>query len=102
MEKVKDVLVAAGNAYKLLMENDKVRVLDILLKPGEKAPMHNHPSDHVVYVMANTRFKLTFPDGKVNEVDLKTGQTLWMEAGSHATENIGNVAGHNLVVELKK
>jgi len=44
MEKIQDVLKAAANAYKLLMENEKVRVLDILLKPGEKAPMHNHPS----------------------------------------------------------
>lgn len=101
MEKIQDVLKAAGNVYKLLMENEKVRVLDILLKPGEKAPMHNHPSDHVVYVMKNTKFKLTFPEGKTNEVDLKAGQTLWMEAGSHATENIGTTEGHNLVIELK-
>ncbi|MCL4377802.1 MAG: cupin domain-containing protein [Actinobacteria bacterium] len=102
MEEIQDVLISAGNVYKLLMENDKVRVLDILLKPGEKAPLHNHPNDHVVYVMANTRFKLTFPNGKTNEVDLKTGEALWMEAGSHATENVGTTEGHNLVVELKK
>lgn len=102
MEKIQDVLKAAANAYKLLMENEKVRVLDIFLRPGEKAPMHNHPSDHVVYVMADTKLKLSFPDGKTNEVDLKTGQTLWMEAGSHATENIGTGEAHNLVIELKK
>jgi beta-alanine degradation protein BauB len=102
MEIIQDVLKAAGNAYKLLMENEKVRVLDILLKPGEKAPMHNHPSDHVVYIMADTKFKLTFPDGKAGEFDLKTGQAIWMEAGSHATENIGTTEGHNLVIELKK
>ena len=102
MEQVPDVLKSAANAYKLLMENEKVRVLDILLKPGEKAPMHNHPNNHVVYVMADAKFKLTFPDGKSSEVDLKAGQTLWMEAGSHATENTGTTEGHNLVIELKK
>jgi hypothetical protein len=52
--------------------------------------------------MKSTRFKLTFANGKSNEFDLKAGQTLWMEAGSHATENIGTSEGHNLVVELKK
>jgi len=31
------------------MENEKVRVLDIRLKPSEKAPMRNHPNDPVVY-----------------------------------------------------
>lgn len=102
MERVPDVLKSAANAYSLLMENEKVRVLDIRLKPGEKAPMHNHPNDHVVYVMNNARFRLTFSDGKSGEFDIRAGQTLWMEAGSHATENIGTSGGHNLVVELKK
>jgi quercetin dioxygenase-like cupin family protein len=102
MEQIPDVLKSAAKAYKLLMENERVRVLDLRLKAGEKAPMHNHPNDHVVYVMKSTRFKLTFANGKSNEFDLKAGQTLWMEAGSHATENIGTSEGHNLVVELKK
>jgi beta-alanine degradation protein BauB len=101
MEQVLDVMKSAAGAYRLLMENERVRVLDIRLKPGQKAPMHNHPGDHVVYVMNNAKFRLTFPDGTKNEVDLKAGQTLWMKAGSHATENIGPSEGHNLVVEVK-
>ncbi len=102
MEHIPDVLKAAANAYTLLMENERVRVLAIRLKPGEKAPMHDHPSNHVVYVMKDAKFKLTFPDGKSAAFDLKAGQTIWMEAGSHATENIGTSEGHNLVVEVKK
>ncbi len=102
MEKILDVLKVAANAYTLLMENKKVRVLDIRLKPGEKAAMHNHPNNHVIYVMNNAKFKLTFADGKTGEFDLKSGEALWMEAGSHATENIGTTDGHNLVVEIKK
>jgi beta-alanine degradation protein BauB len=102
MEHIPDVLKAAANAYTLLMENEKVRVLAIRLKPGEKAPMHNHPSNHVVYVMKDAKFKLTFPDGKSGDFDLKAGKAVWMEAGSHATENIGTSEGHNLVVEVKK
>jgi len=102
MKQISDVLKAAANAYGLLMENERVRVLDIRLKPGEKAAMHNHPNDHVVYVMNDAKFRLTFPDGNSGEFDLKAGQAIWMEAGSHATENIGTSEGHNLVVELKK
>jgi beta-alanine degradation protein BauB len=102
MEKIPDVLSAAPKAYRLLLENEKVRVLEIRLKPGEKAPMHNHPGAHVVYVIKDAKLKLTFPDGKSREVDLKAGQAVWMDAGSHATENIGTSDGHNLVVELKR
>jgi len=97
-----DVLKSAANAYKLLMENEKVRVMDMHLKPGEKAPMHNHPDDHVVYVMNNAKFRLTFTDGRSNEFDLHAGQAFWMDAGSHATENVGRSDGHNLVLEIKK
>ena len=97
-----DVLKSAANAYKLLLENERVRVMDIRLKPGEKAPMHHHPDDHVVYVMNPAKFRLTFADGKSNEFDLNAGQAIWMEAGSHATENVGRSEGHNLVVEIKK
>ncbi len=102
MKKVPDVLESAANAYTLLMENKRVRVLDIRLKPGETAPMHDHPNDHVVHVLNDATFKLTFPDGKSNEVDLKAGQTIWMDRGAHSTENVGTSEGHNLVVELKK
>ena len=101
MTKVQDVMTAASNAYDLLLENDKIRVMEIRLKPGQKAPMHNHPNNHVVYVMKDAKFKLSFPDGKSTEVDLKSGKVLWMEAGAHETENVGKTEGLNLVIEVK-
>ena len=51
MTDIPDVLEVAKSGYKLLLENKKVRVMEIRLKPGEKSPMHNHPNDHVVYVV---------------------------------------------------
>jgi quercetin dioxygenase-like cupin family protein len=101
MTKIQDVMTAAPNAYGLLMENDKVRVMEVVLKPGQKAPMHDHPNNHVVYVINDAKFKLSFPDGKSAEFELKAGKTLWMEAGPHETENVGKTNGHNLVIELK-
>ena len=102
MAKIPDVLTVANNAYKLLMDNPKVRVMEIRLKPGDKARMHDHPNEHVVYVMKDAKFRLAFPDGKANEIDLKVGQTLFLPAGPHETTNIGTSEAHNLVVELKK
>ncbi len=101
MDKIPDVMTVASNAYKLILENEKVRVMEIVLKPGEKAKMHNHPHDHVVYVMNNARFRLAFPDGRTTDVDLKAGKALMMEAGSHETINTGTTTGRNLVVEIR-
>ncbi len=101
MANIPDALKAAPDAYGLLLENDKVRVMAVHLMPGQKAPMHNHPNPHVVYVKYDARFKLTFPDGKDAVIDLKAGQVLWLEAGPHETENVGKTEGYNLVVEIK-
>ena len=102
MEPIPDALTAAADAYSLLLENERVRVLVIRLKAGETAPMHNHPGDHVVYVLNDAKMKLSFPDGKSGEFDLKAGQAMWLEAGSHAAENVGTSEVRNLVVELKR
>jgi quercetin dioxygenase-like cupin family protein len=96
-----DALKTAPDVYSLIMENERVRVLDLRLKPGEKALMHSHP-DHVVYVLKDGNVKITLPDGKSTDFNLKAGQAIWMEAGQHAAENIGKTEANNLVIELKK
>ena len=101
MTDIPDVLEVAKSGYTLLLENKKVRVMEIKLKPGQKSPMHNHPNDHVIYVVKDAQFKLSFPNGKSDIFDLKTGQVLWIEAGPHQTENTGFTDGHCIVVETK-
>lgn len=101
MATIPDVMASTSNAYRLLLENDRVRVMEVRLRPGQKAPMHNHPNDHVVYVRNDARFKLSFPDGRNSVLELKAGQALWIEAGPHETENLGKSEGRNLVIEVK-
>jgi quercetin dioxygenase-like cupin family protein len=96
-----DALHGASNVYKLIMENDRVRVLDVKFKPGDKAAMHSHP-DHVVYVLADGTLKLNLPDGTSQQFELKAGQALWIGAGPHETTNLGKTEAHLVVVELKK
>jgi beta-alanine degradation protein BauB len=102
MSDIPDALLAAPGAYGLLLENEKVRVMELTLEPGQKAAMHDHPNDHVVYVLSDARFRLSFPDGSDAMFDLSAGETLWLQAGPHETENVGTSEGHNLVVEIKK
>lgn len=85
---------------KVVMENDRVRVVDTLFKPNYKAPMHSHP-DHVVYVLKGGRLRVT-TSGKANVFDLKVGQAIFFKAQSHEVENTGKTDVNLLVVELKK
>jgi quercetin dioxygenase-like cupin family protein len=79
--------------YKLLFENERVRVFEVRFKPGEKIALHAHP-DHVVYVFGDGKLRLSYPDGKAVEVGLKAGQTLWIPAETHAAESVGSTDAH--------
>jgi beta-alanine degradation protein BauB len=99
-EKAQDPLKVAKNVYKFVMENDRVRVLQVQLKPGDKAVMHYHP-DHVIYVIKGGKAKMT-SSGKTDVLDMKTGQAIFLKAQSHEAENTGKTDLDLLVVELKK
>jgi len=56
----------------------------------------------VVYALSEAKVKSTSPDGKSEEIALKTGEARWREATTHAVENIGTTDVRALVVESKK
>lgn len=79
-KKQADPLQVAANVYSLVMENDKIRVLDAKFKTGAQAAMHFHP-DHVIYILNDGTLKITAPDRKSTNLNLKAGQAIWMQAG---------------------
>jgi beta-alanine degradation protein BauB len=87
--------------YKVLLDNDEVRVLEFRFKPGEKEPMHSHPRG-IVYSLTDAKIKVSFPDGKSEESAIKAGEARWRDAVTHAAENIGATEAHVIAVELKK
>jgi beta-alanine degradation protein BauB len=86
--------------YKVLVENERVRVLDFRLGRGATERSHSHPA-HVVYVVAPFEVRFTFPDGRTGIRKAAAGDVLFSEAVTHATENIGGTDAHGILVELK-
>jgi beta-alanine degradation protein BauB len=100
VKKEMDSLMAASNVYKLLNENDKVRVLEVIFKRGDVAKMHHHP-DHVVYALKGGKASFN-SGGKIQEMDVKAGSVLFLYAQDHEVKNIGNTTLYLIVMELKK
>ena len=96
-----DVVKVSPETHKVLLENDQVRVLDARMKPGEKVGMHSHPAN-VVYFLTDGKIKITYPDGKTEEREVKAGVAGWSEGVTHAAENVGTTEFHELQIELKK
>ncbi len=99
-QEIVDAMRINRNAPGILVENDRVRVLRAHIPAGDKAPMHAHP-DHVVYVLKGSKAQLTYPSGKVDVMDLETGEAIFMEAQSHEIVNVGETDLDMVVMELK-
>ena len=95
-----DVVKVAPDKVKVLLENERVRVNDVRIKPGEKVPMHSHPAN-IVYILGDYKIKSTSPDGKTQEVEGKAGAAVWREALTHSVENVGSTEVHVVEIELK-
>jgi hypothetical protein len=103
-----DGLVAAPKHHKLLFENDRVRVLDTRIAPGDTVPLHTHRWPAVHHVMSWSDFVRRDDQGKVL-VDTRgrpapAGLPVvqWGEAlPPHTLENVGSAVLHVVSTELK-
>ena len=99
--RAQDLVKVAPKNCRAMLDNDRVRMIRCVIKPGETLPMHSHPVN-IVYSLTAGKAKYTFADGKTEERELKAGQAVWSEAISHSTENTGTTESHAVVVEIKK
>jgi quercetin dioxygenase-like cupin family protein len=99
--KAQDAATVDPKHYKVLLDNEDVRILDVRQKPGDKSPMHSHPK-HAVYWLTGSTLKFTSSDGKTNTVTTKAGQVVWRDPETHMVEIVGKTESHALDIELKK
>ena len=95
-----DPAITNPDKYKVIFENERVRVLEYRDKPGEMTTPHDHP-DSVMFTLSNFDRKLHYDD-KVVDVSKKSGEASWLPAQQHAGENVGNTETHVIFVELKE
>jgi quercetin dioxygenase-like cupin family protein len=96
----RDPVMLSPQYYTVKSENDRVRVLEYRLKPGEKEVMHSHPS-YVVYFFGPATLRATGPDGKTSDTSVTQGEVVLRDPLSHAVENVGTTELHALLIELK-
>jgi hypothetical protein len=86
--------------YRVIFENDRVRVLEYRDRPGDRTRDHGHP-DSVMYTLSSFDRRLIAGDREV-DVELEEGTVRWLDAQEHAGQNIGGTETHALFIELKE
>lgn len=95
-----DALSIAPDSYSLVLENDRVRVLEVRVPPGGSSAMHSHP-DTVVVTIKGSTYRFSEPGKDSVETEIPDGGAIFMEAMDHSVENIGTQEGHGFIIELK-
>jgi len=95
-----DAVKADPKHYKVVFENDQVRVLHITYGPHEKSVMHAHPPNVAVF-LTDSVIRFAMPDGTSQDVPVKAHSTQWDPGGMHLPENTGEKPFELMLVELK-
>ena len=94
---------------RLLFENDRVRVWDLQLAPGESTGVHEHTSDYLYVVIGDGALQTVYADGRRDpprqmadgEVRFRAVNGDYADRATHEAINVGAAPWRNIVVELK-
>jgi len=103
-----DAMLAAPEHHEVLLENERVRVLDSRIKPGETVPVHTHRWESVLYILGTSDFirydtegKAVF-DSRTAASNVEPGAVVWSPSLlPHSVANVGEKEIHIISVELK-
>ena len=95
-----DPAKVAPKNVKVVFENNRVRVIEVRIKPGEKIPLHSHPAN-VTIALSDFKGKWLSDSGEPTVRQFKLDTVLWSEPITHASENVGSTEIHAIAIELK-
>jgi quercetin dioxygenase-like cupin family protein len=95
-----DPVTTNPDHYRVVFENERVRVLEYSDAPGDRTTPHQHP-DSVMYTLTSFRRRLVSATD-TRDVELASGTVGWLPAQEHHGENIGEGPTHVIFVELKE
>jgi hypothetical protein len=101
--RAQDAAKVMPGSYRVAFENDRVRVLEFVGRPGMGIcgeGMHSHPA-HLTIVMSDWQGVTSTPGTAGQRVRRKFGDVFWSEAETHKVENTGKANARVLIVELK-
>ena len=95
-----DMATTAGDKARVVLDNDKVRVIELNMPPGSSTGVHSHGDNLVVFLSGGSAIQ-TMADGATKTMVRKPGEVLWSDPVTHDTKNTGKSASRTLVIELK-
>jgi quercetin dioxygenase-like cupin family protein len=85
------------------IDNDQVKVLNVVVQPHEKTRLHQHKVNRVMIYLQAGRQDFDYQDSKKSVLNFKAGEMKWSPAGGMHIAEITSANPVNIIeVELKK
>jgi len=104
-----DAVAASVKHHKVLLENDQIRVLETIIKPGEETALHTHVWPGYLYVLSWSDFERfdehrnVMMDSSRLETTPQPGTAVWSAPlGLHSLRNVGQHNIHVIMTEFKR
>jgi quercetin dioxygenase-like cupin family protein len=97
------LLLALAADDRVKIDNDAVRVLNVVDQPHTPSALHRHEVNRVMIYLTAGDLTVRYQDGQVDQQHWKAGQVAWSASGGlHISENVGATPLHIIEIELKK
>ena len=81
----------AGVGSNVVFEDDKIKVWEFNLEPGEQTSVHTHEMDYIFYVIDGTTLEVFYKDNKfLSNIDVADGDVVPLRLEGDELVVIGN------------
>jgi hypothetical protein len=87
---------------RLLLENDRVKIWEMVLDPGEASDLHQHTLDYCLCIVSGSSIDADPPDAPSFRIPVKPGEVFYVpRGGSERAVNRSDERFREIIVELK-
>ena len=95
-----DPCEVSADHYKVIFNNEHLRVVEMTLPAGAKDNEHSHPNE-TVYFITGGKVRITMENGESMEADIPDGHVMDHEPWTHQVSNIGSTDIRAILYETK-
>ena len=104
----RDARVLGPMGDRIVFENERVRIWELMIPPGGDSNIHRHDLDYVLVILGGDRVAALQEDDTGStlppyfEADVVPGQAVFVERGGVETaRNVGHEPYSEIIIELK-
>ncbi len=88
--------------HRVIFENERVRIWQMCLEPGEKSDFHEHKLDYVMCIVEGESIDADFDSGQSIQIPVEPGKAIFVPAGNREVAvNRSEVRFREVLIELK-